>query len=181
MSELYIAPEMVMDDVAKLDSAILFGSRSIASRPAVEGFDPAIMIGSQITDETDWDFSAPYSEKNHNTLIESGFMYWPPEDLSYKDSLTTGVYIKKYIHKFDMKNPTIYSSAPVANVVLRNDHAIFCQAWNSVDPKFYHDFLWKRSPNYEFQELGLTKNKIRDIMNQLFKTTRHMIWVTISG
>jgi hypothetical protein len=145
----------------------------MASRPAVEGFDPAFMIGSQITDETDWDFSAPYSEKNHNTLIESGFMYWPPEDLSYKDSLTTGVYIKQYMHKFDKDNPKIFKTVPpVANVVLRNDFHLFCRVWNSIDPQFYYNHIWKRSPNYEFQELGLTKNKIRDIMNQLFRTAR---------
>jgi hypothetical protein len=164
---------MVMDDIAKLDSAVLFGSRSMASRPAVEGFDPRVMIGSQITDDTDWDFSAPYSEKNHDALAAAGFAYWPPGILSYKDDLTTGVYIKQYTHKFDVNTPI--RTPPVVNVILRNDHAIFCQAWNSVDPKFYHDFLWKRSPNYMFQELSLTKETIRDIMNQLFKTTRHMI------
>jgi hypothetical protein len=175
MNKLYIAPKIVMDDIAKLDWAILFGSRSMASRPAVEGFDPSVMIGSQITDETDWDFSAPYSEKNHEALIEAGFVYWPPEDLSYKDDLTTGVYIKQYMHKFDMKNPVIYSSVPVANVVLRNDFFLFHQVWNSIDPKFYHDYIWKRSPKYDLQELSLTKETIRDIMNQLFKTARGMI------
>lgn len=175
MNKLYVAPEMVMDDIAKLDSAVLFGSRSMASRPAVEEFDPAFMIGSQITDETDWDFSAPYSEKNHSALIESGFVYWPPEDLSYKDSLTTGVYIKQYMHKFDVKNPVIYSSAPVANVVLRNDFYIFRQVWDSIDPKFYYDHIWKRSPTYDHLNMSLTKEKIRDTMNQLFKTARHLI------
>ena len=165
-------PADMLADLNKLDIYMPFGSRSMTSRPAVEGFDPAIMVGSQITGETDWDFSAPYSESNHTALIEAGFMYWPPDDLSYKDSLTTGVYIKQYMHKFDMKNPVIYSSVPVANVVLRNDYPLFCQVWNSIDPQFYHDYVWKRSPNYDSQELSLTKGKIRDIMNQLFRTAR---------
>jgi hypothetical protein len=168
-------PADMLADLNKLDIYMHFGSRSMASRPAVEGFDPAIMIGSQITGETDWDFSARYTESNHAALIKAGFVYWPPEDLSYKDSLTTGVYIKTYMHKFDMKNPVIYSSVPVANVVLRNDYPLFCQVWNSIDPQFYHDYVWKRSPNYDSQELSLTKGKIRDIMNQLFKTAKHMI------
>jgi hypothetical protein len=133
------------------------------------------MIGSQITDETDWDFSAPYTEANHNALIKSNFTYCPPEYLSYKDDLTTGVYIKTYPHKFDIRRLEIFRAAPTANVVLRNDYPLFCQVWNSIDAKFYHDFLWKRSPNYDYQELGLTKGNIRDTMNQLFKTARHMI------
>lgn len=175
MSEWYIAPEMVMNDIAKLDASMLFGSRSMASRPAVEGFDPAIMIGTQITDETDWDFSAPYTEKNHAALLEAGFVYWPPENLSYKDSLTTGVYIKTYIHKFDKDNPVIYSTAPVANVVLRNDYPLFCQVWESIDPEFYYKHIWKRSPTYDFQQLSLTKETIRNIMNQMFRTARQII------
>ena len=171
---LISCPKEMKLDISKLGYAMLFGSRSMASRPAVEGFDPYVMIGSQIFDETDWDFSAPYNEKNHEALIEAGFVYWPPDDLSYKDDLTTGVYIKVYPHKFDMTNPITYTDAPVANVVLRNDFYLFRQVWDSMDPKFYHDYVWKRSPNYEFQELGLTKGKIRDIMNQLFRTARHM-------
>lgn len=171
---LISCPNNIKSDISKLGYAMLFGSRSMASRRAVEGFDPAIMIGSQITDETDWDFSAPYSEENHAALIEAGFTYWPPDDLSYKDSLTTGVYIKIYMHEFDMDNPVIYSTPPVANVVLRNDFYIFRQVWNSVDPKFYYDHIWKRSPTYDHLNLGFTKESIRDIMNQLFRTARQM-------
>jgi hypothetical protein len=173
MSLIYCPKEM-KSDISKLGYAMLFGSRSMASRPAVEGFDPYVMIGSQIFDETDWDFSAPYNEANHDALIDAGFAYWPPEDLSYKDDLTTGVYIKVYPHKFDMKNPMIFSGTPTANVVLRNDFYVFRQVWESMDPKFYHDYVWKRSPNYAFDEMSLTKGKIRDIMNQLFRTARHM-------
>ena len=174
MNEFCNVPQTMADDISKLGCAMLFGSRSMTSRPAAEGFDPAVMIGSQVTDETDWDFSAPYNEANHEALIEAGFAYWPPEDLSYKDELTTGVYIKVYPHKFGMNNPEIFCGTPTANVVLRNDYPLFCQVWNSMDPKFYHDYIWKRSPNYDEQELSLTKEAIRDIMNQLFRTARQM-------
>lgn len=171
----HIAPEVMMTDISKLDNAMLFGSRSMASRPAKEGFDPAVMIGAQIDGDTDWDFSAPYSEKNHDALAAAGFAYWPPGALSYKDELTMGVYIKTYPHKFDISNPVIYDSAPVVNVVLRNDYPLFVQTWDSIDPEFYYKHLWKRGPNYEFQERGLTKETIRNIMDQLFITARHMI------
>ena len=168
-------PADMLADLNKLTTYMPFGSRSIAARPAVEGFDPYVMIGSQIFDETDWDFSAPYSEKNQDALAAAGFAYWPPRALSYKDDLTMGVYIKTYIQEFDTKNPMIYTAAPVVNVVLRNDFYLFRQVWESMDPKFYHDYIWKRSPNYVYQEMSLTKGKIRDIMNQLFRTAKQMI------
>jgi hypothetical protein len=168
-------PADMLADLNKLYTYMPFGSRSMASRPAHDGFDPAFMIGSQITDETDWDFSAPYSEKNHEVLIGAGYVYFPPEHLSYKDDLTTGVYFKSYPHKFDMKNFEIFSGIPTANVVLRNDFYLFRQVWNSMDPKFYYDHIWKRSPTYDHLNLSFTKTTIRDIMNQLFRTARGMI------
>lgn len=175
MDKLYFAPKDMMNDMSKLGYAMLFGSRSMAKRAAVEGFDPQVMIGSRIDDSTDWDFSAPYNEANHEALIEAGFIYWPPEGLSYKDDLTTGVYIKTYPHKFDMNNPEIFSGTPTANVVLRNDFYIFRQVWDSIDPRFYHDYIWKRSPSYDNQKMSLTKSRIRDILNQMFKTAKGMI------
>lgn len=171
----HVTPEVMMNDISKLDNAMLFGSRSMASRPAKEGFDPAVMIGAQIDGNTDWDFSAPYSEKNHDALAAAGFAYWPPGALSYKDELTRGVYIKTYPHKFDMFNPVIYDSVPTANVVLRSDYPLFVQTWDSIDPEFYYNHIWKRSPTYEFQERRLAKERIRDIMDQLFRTARRVM------
>jgi hypothetical protein len=171
----HIAPDRVMDDIAKLSSAVLFGSRSMASRPAKEGFDPAVMIGAQINDSTDWDFSAPYTQENHDILINAGYIHWPAEQLGYRDELTEGVYIKTYPHKFDLSNPVVYSGVPTANVVLRNDYPLFCQTWNSIDLEFYYKHLWKRSPNYDGQDLSFTKETIRDIMDQLFRTARYMV------
>jgi len=173
----YIAPDEIITDIAKLSEAILFGSRSMASRPVVDTFDPSYSIGAQITKTTDWDFSAQYSKENHDSLIASGFTYFSPEVLNYKDDLATGVYIKTYTKPFDMNNLTIeeMNSDPVANVVLRSDHNLFCQVWNSIDAKFYYEFLWKRGPSYFDEDLGLTKSIIRDILNQLFRTAKHMI------
>lgn len=169
------ALDQMFGDVKLLGVNMLFGSRSMASRPATENFVPSKMIGSRIDDSTDWDFSAPHNEKNHQVLISKGFSYWPKSDLSYRDDLTMGVYIKGYPHKFDMKNPQIYSGHPVANVVLRNDYHIFRQVWESIDPEFYYQHLWKRGPRYEFSEMAQTKTEIRNIMNQLFKTAGYMI------
>ena len=175
MNDFETVPAQMYKDLEPLQTYMLFGSRSMAARPAVEDFDPSVMIGAQITDATDYDFSAPYSEENHDTLISSGFAYWPPEQLGYKDDLTVGVYIKEYPHKFDIKNLKIFSDTPKVNVALRNDYYLFRQTWNSIDPQFYYNYLWKRSPNYDLEEMSLTKTKIRDIMNQLFRTAKHMI------
>jgi hypothetical protein len=175
MTEFEKTPMEMYYDLEPLKTYMMFGSRSMASRPSKERFDPAIMIGSQIDDSTDWDFSAPYTQENHNILVNAGYIHWPAEQLGYRDELTEGVYIKTYPHKFDMSNPVIYNGVPTANVVLRNDYALFRQAWNSIDPEFYYKYLWKRSPTYDHQELALTKETIRDIMNQLFQTARFMI------
>jgi hypothetical protein len=174
MNDFETVPAHMLHDLDFTKTYMLFGSRSMAARPAFEGFDPSFVIGAQITDETDYDFSAPYSEQNHNILINSGFAYWPPEQLGYKDDLTTGVYVKCYPHKFDMKNPEIFSGIPTVNVVLRTDYHLFRQTWNSIDPEFYYKYIWKRSPTYDFEEMSLTKTKIRDIMNQLFRTAKYI-------
>jgi hypothetical protein len=168
-------PANMLADLNKLHAYMPFGSRSIAARPAQDGFDPAIMIGSQIDDSTDWDFSAPYTQENHDALVNAGYMHWPAEQLGYRDELTEGVYIKTYPYPFDMSNPIIYSGVPTANVVLRNDFHLFRQVWESIDPKFYHNYIWKRSSRYNLQELSTTKETIRDILNQLFRSARHMI------
>ena len=175
MNNFEIVPTQMYKDLENLKTYMLFGSKSMAARPAVEGFDPAIMIGAQITDGTDYDFSAPYSEENHSILLDAGFTYWPPDRLGYKDDLTVGVYIKKYPHKFDIKNPKIFSGVPTANVILRSDYPLFRQVWNSIDPEFYYKYIWKRSPTYDFEEMSLTKTKICDIMNQLFRTAKFML------
>lgn len=164
----------MMTDISKLDNAMMFGSRSMASRPAKEGFDPSVMIGAQITDSTDWDFSAPYTLENHTILLASGYIHWPAEQLGYRDELTEGVYIKTYPHKFDVSNPVAYNGVPTANVVLRNDHALFCQVWNSIDPEFYYNHIWKRSPTYDYLNMPFTKETIRNIMDQLFRTAKGM-------
>jgi hypothetical protein len=172
--EMTVPPKKLLDDIMLLDASFLFGSRSMAARSATESFDPSAAIGSRITEGTDWDFSAPWSQANHDALITNGFAHWPSDQLSYRDDLTVSVYIKSYSHKFDIKNLILQElgEIPTANVVLRNDFPLFVRTWNSIDPQFYHDYLWKRSPRFDYQDLSLTKSMIRDTMNQLFRTAR---------
>ena len=168
----YKIPSPIFSDLDLLDVFSLSGSRSMAQRPDQESFSPVIMIGSQITEDTDWDFAAPHNESNHNALLSVGFTYFAPETLDYRDDLTVGIYEKTYHPKFDMSNPLAYTSPPRAQVSLRSDYALFKQVWDSIDPQFYYNHLWKRSPNYDLCERSEVKNTIRDILNQLFRTRR---------
>lgn len=163
-------------DIEPLKHYMLYGSRSMAARIGQDGFDPAVMIGSQITPRTDYDFAAPDTPENHEILMRAGFNYWPEVQLNYKDSLTSAVYIKEYNPKYDPNKVqwVNMNEVPVVNVVLKNDFPLFRQVWNSIEPEFYYKHLWKRSPTYEFSENGLTKDKIRGIMDQLFRTARYM-------
>lgn len=175
MNKFEKIPMEIYHDLEPLNHYMMFGSRSMASRPVKKDFDPAAMIGARIDDATDWDFSAPYTQENHDILVNAGYIYWGAEQLGYRDELTEGVYIKTYPHKFDISNPVIYNGVPIANVVLRNDYPLFRQVWASIDPEFYYDHIWKRSPTYDHLNMSFTKETIRNIMDQLFRTARHML------
>lgn len=170
-------PHEVYADIEKLQQYMLYGSRSIATRAARDGFDPSVMIGAQIFPGTDYDFAAPDTPENHEILTMAGFNYWSEVQLNYKDSLTSAVYIKKYNPKYDPNKIqwVNLNEVPVVNVVLKKDFPLFRQVWNSIEPEFYYKHLWKRSPTYDGQELGLTKDTIRGILDQMFKTAEYMI------
>jgi len=169
-------PEIMKHDIKELGYARLFGSRSMSSRPVVEGFDPAIMIGTQINESTDWDFSQQYSDYAHSYLVSSGFTHYSKNEIGpYADNLTVGVYIKEYKHKFDVRNPLAFclSDAPKINVVLHSDENLFRRVWDSITPEFYYKYLWKRSPRYERTDsVGERKLYIREVMNQLYAVAK---------
>jgi hypothetical protein len=153
-------PEAITKDFKHLDTYMLFGSRSMARKAPTDTFDPAIIIGTQITHTTDWDFSAPANPDNHKALIAAGYAFCSREQLSYADDLTHSVYSKQY------------SEGRLVHVVLRYDYALFRQVWYSIDPQFYFNYLWKRSPNYDDYEIADKKQVICTVMNQLFSTAR---------
>lgn len=184
MSNFDRIPTEIYDDIKHLSPYMLYGSRDMASRPAVSEFEhmttetfiPAEMIGSKILKETDYDFAVPDTPANREVLMNNEFDLFE-DQLYYRDDVTSAVYVKKYyphlgFNKTSSRGP---GDMHVVNVVLKNDYPLFRQVWYSIDPEFYHDFLWKRGPNYEHCKKTLTKAKIRNIMNQLFRTARHMI------
>jgi hypothetical protein len=140
----------------------------MAARPAVKEFDPAVMIGSQVTDETDWDFSAKYSELNQDALARAGFTYWPSGASPYRDNLTVRVYSKEYHPK--VGRFLSYSTITKVHVVLHSDEELFRRVWDRISPEFYYKYLWKRSPQYDhIDSKGERKLLIREIMNQLYE------------
>lgn len=165
-------PDIIKSDLASIGHPKLFGSRSMATRPAKEGFVPSVTIGSQITASTDWDFSQQYSPEIHHYLVSAGFAHYTSEQLSpYADDLTLGVYIKEYSPKWDWKNPTWFSQDDIVkvNIVLHSNEALFRRVWNSIDAEFYYKYLWKRGPRFDYldNDLCTIKSHIKEVMNQL--------------
>lgn len=172
-------PDIIKSDLKQLGYPRLFGSRSMAVRPAQDGFNPGATIGSQITTDTDWDFSSQYTEEAHRYLVAAGFTHYTAEAISpYADDLTTGVYIKEYVPHFDWKNPKTYSINDIVkvNIILHIDEPLFRQVWDSIGAEFYYRYLWKRSPYYDYLygDICAIKMRIKDIMNQLYATARQM-------
>lgn len=165
-------PDCVKSDLQNCGYPQLFGSRSMALRPAVERFDPAVMIGSQISSSTDWDFSQQYSDEIHRYLISSGYAEYGREFLgAYADDLTVGVYIKEFHPAFDWNHLVPYSTDDVVkvNIVLHNNEKLFRRVWSRITPEFYYSHLWKRSPSYgSIDDLYEIKSTITGIMNQLY-------------
>ena len=166
-------PEVMKTDIKNLGYARIFGSRSMAARPSVEGFDPSIMIGSQITDSTDWDFSQQYSEEVHRYLVAAGFIHYTAEQISpYADDLTVGVFIKEYSPAWDWKNPIWFSNKDIVkvNIVLHKDETLFRRVWDRISPEFYYKYLWKRGPRFDYVHYDLCeiKMRIKEVMNQLY-------------
>lgn len=165
-------PDIIKNDLKHCGYPQLFGSRSMAARPSTEDFDTAVMIGSQISSSTDWDFSQQYSDELHQYLISVGYAAYTSESLgAYADNLTVSVYVKDYHPGFSLKNPLAYFGSDVVkvNIVLHKDEELFRRVWDRITPEFYYNYLWKRSPRYRnIDDLYRIKSTITGIMNQLY-------------
>jgi len=164
-------PDTILKEIQPIlkNEYVLFGSRSMASRPKTYSFDPQLMIGMRIDKTTDWDFSVPYSKKTSKALEALGYNKIEKEDLSYRDDLTEVIFTKKL---FSDDPHDVFNYEDI-NIVMRNDHETFVKTWNNITPEFYHNYIWKRSPRYYNMGQGDTKDLIRVIMNLLFTINRN--------
>lgn len=163
----------VIEQDTKAISAKLFGSRSMAARTALDGFDPAIMIGANIDRSTDWDFSQQYTKDNHNYLVGEGYTTYNAKFLEdYADDLTIAVYEKQFYPKINWGKMLSFRDAdPVKiHIVLHSDEELFRRVWDAISPEFYYEYIWKRSPRYaNIDNRSKIKSDIRTLMNQLYK------------
>jgi hypothetical protein len=129
------------------------------------------MIGSQITNSTDWDFSQQYNDYTHSYLLSAGFTHYSKNEIGpYADDLTVGVYIKEYSASSLF---SLFNAVPKINVVLHSDELFFRRVWDRISPEFYYRYLWKRSPQYDhIDSVGERKLRIREIMNQLYSVAQ---------
>lgn len=170
--EIALIPDIIKNDISSLPNPTLFGSRAMASRPATESFDPSVVICSQITKETDWDFSQQYTVGTHRYLVSAGFQCFTAKELDgYADDLTQAVYIKQYVKDSSFLKLPLFDNIVTVNVVLHSDEALFRQVWGSINAEFYYTYLWKRSPSYDhIDDTYEIKARIKSIMNQLYRT-----------
>jgi hypothetical protein len=174
-----IIPDEIQYDLNLLpSSAYLFGSRSMIGRKSKNlEFDPAVKIASMIDDTTDWDISMQFSDENHERLLKQGFTCHQKENLVYRDDLTVNIYSKEYVKKKDFPDLSLVEldMSTRCHVVLRSDFYLFRAVWESIDPEFYYNFLWKRSLVLNSKKKHLVKDDICKMLNQLYATARYMI------
>lgn len=167
--------EKMHDDLTKVGKSYQFGSRSILQKALFTAdFESYDLLRSRINFTTDWDYAFQDSVEIRQKLQELGFVLY--DNLYYKDDLTSCVFYKTYQPDFDPQNLKLYDMAtmPVANVVMKTDLDLFKKTWNTVDPKFYINHIWKRSDRYVGMEKKDVKETIRDILNQMFKTANEI-------
>lgn len=160
-------PTWIEEDMKPIDG-YLFGSRSMVGRKSAnKDFDARKMIGSKISKDTDYDIAAPSCMEVEKYLKQKGYIRVDPEAMYAKDKYFQTLYTK------------VGMDGNTAQVILRSNHEMFKKVWDSIDPEFYYENLWKRSPSMDRNKAVLDppvkrKEKIMLVMNQLYKTAEKM-------
>lgn len=155
-------PIWLENDVKPIDG-YLFGSRSMVDRKSMnKDFDAKVKIGSKISHDTDYDIAAPSDMMIEKYLEQRNYQKVDPEGMYAKDKYFETLYTKK---GHDGTN---------VQIILRTNHELFKRVWDSIDPWFYYENLWKRSPSV-LKKTGhmdniQRKENIMLVMNQLYKT-----------
>lgn len=155
-------PTWLENDIKPI-GGYLFGSRSMVDRKSANpDFNAKTMIGPNIAYDTDYDIAAPFEESVEKYLTDRGYTCVDASNMYAKDKYFKTLYTKK---GHDNKN---------AQIILRSNHELFKKVWNTIDPEFYYENIWKRSPEFmkKYRHLDhvKTKEKIMLVMNQLYNT-----------
>lgn len=172
MTEPNYMPDAVREvfDSLKGDRT-LFGSRSMAARPATSTFDPAEKIAKSIYANTDYDISAEFTQENIDILQSMGFTGVNDIDKLYvRDDLTRDIFKKMVSYSSESK---FFSNVIEVQVILRVNNTLFMDVWDRITPEFYYNNLWKRGPGVKRHRKGTTamKEYIKDTMNRFYKSS----------
>jgi hypothetical protein len=158
-------PSWAKDDVSGM---YLFGSRSMAVRDGYKRvddteFDVRYKIASHINSETDFDYAAPNCYKLRERLVTNGWQEVEVAGLYHPCSLMKGLFVKQ-------------KNGQSVQILMRSNHVMFMTAWESIDPKFWYQYLWKSSPDFEFKRLATKeqKKRITDIISQYYSSVNRV-------
>ena len=101
-----------------------------------------------VTEKTDWDFYATWSEEREKILLREGFTL-NSKAMEYRDSETVSIFEKGKIDFILLVNAVFYR-----------------RVFDNIYPEFYYKYIWKSSP---FQP---QRNDIVLCMEQLFSIRR---------
>lgn len=159
-SELRTPPAWAKKDVEWM---YLFGSRSMALR---KGYKDVLgvefntdMIRSCLTAKTDFDFAAPYSKELVDSLVSRGWTHIGVDG-------ARGYHPCKLLKSILLKEQHGQS----VQILLRSNHELFTKMWDSLDPGFWHYYIWKSSPDFVFKKFEKKEQKkmITEILDQSY-------------
>lgn len=114
----------------------------------------------ELVKNSDWDFAAPYAVEVIKDLTAKGY-HEVIVNPDYMDTQTVKVYERLDINL-------------LANVQisLKKDYNLFCKVWNSITPEFFQKYIWKQSPIYRGIKNPERTARIRDILDQLYRSAK---------
>lgn len=191
--KIIIPPWTDLYDFAIANNMYLFGSRSMAVRPAGEGdkFNKYIpeMIRREISDSTDYDLTLPCDKYIEDHLVnEMGFkvnmfeqQYYPDPTMMCDDKteqkvtmghLPGSLSTKKA--SSDVVNPVILTKRHNGfeyQILMRNPKYfdMFTYVWDRISPSNYYYNLWKSSPSFIGKDIPSIDQRRRLVMHQMIQ------------
>lgn len=142
-----------MSNEEKLVKSLLLTGFRLGGSRRMNQINPEVV---PIKDDTDWDLYAQDTQRNHLILRSYGFQLQPAPRRNYWDNLLSEMY----------KHPD-YN----IEVLLRTDMEHYTYCFDSIDPQYFRDHLWKSAPGRS-SLLSETENfraKVQRYFNQIFR------------
>ena len=137
----------ILKEIQKNDNFYLGGSRKMN-----ELYPDEIKINNS----TDYDYYCSNDIDNLRLLSELGFKKVITRDASYFDDLLIDIYKSSY-------------DDTEIEVLIRSDVRVYSDAFKTITPYVYKNYLWKSSPVIIINNVGEFKSKVQDYFNALFR------------